>query len=55
MAMNAGLKSLIVKTKTDTYFAVGCWRNHYFLLCTLGTFARKLLWEFHHNLNRFER
>jgi hypothetical protein len=53
MAMNTGLASLLVKTKTDTYFAVGCWRNRYFLLCTLGTFARKMLWEFHHDLNRF--
>jgi hypothetical protein len=51
MAMNTGLKSLLVKTKTDRYFAVGCWRNRYLLLCTIGSLARKLLWEFHHELN----
>jgi hypothetical protein len=50
-AMNMGLKSLIVKTKTDTYFSVGSWRNRYFLMCGIGMFARKLLWELHHEQN----
>jgi hypothetical protein len=50
-AMNMGLKSLLVKTKTDTYFSVGRWRNQYFLMCAICTFARKLLWELHHEQN----
>jgi hypothetical protein len=50
-AMNMGLKSLLLKTKTDTYFSVGSWRNRYFLMCAIGTFARKLLWELHHEQN----
>jgi hypothetical protein len=50
-AMNMGLKSLLVKTKNDTYFSVGSWRNRYFLMCAIGTFARKLLWELHHEQN----
>jgi hypothetical protein len=28
-AMNMGLKSLLLKTKSDTYFSVGSWRNWY--------------------------
>jgi hypothetical protein len=50
-AMNMGLKSLLAKTKTITYFSIGSWRNRYFLMCAIGTFARKLLWELHHEKN----
>jgi hypothetical protein len=50
-AMNMGLKSLLVKTKSDTYFSVGSWRNRYFLMCVIGTFARKLLWELRREQN----
>jgi hypothetical protein len=50
-AMNMGLKSLLVKTKTDTYFSVGSWKNRYFPMCAIGMFARKLLWELHHEQN----
>jgi hypothetical protein len=50
-AMNMGLKSLLVKTKTDKYFSVSSWRNRYFLMCAIGTFTRKLLWELHHEQN----
>jgi hypothetical protein len=44
-AMNTGLKSLLVKTKTCTYFSVGCWRNRYFLMCAIVIFVPKLLWK----------
>jgi hypothetical protein len=50
-AINMGLKSLLVKTKTDTYFSIGSWNNRYFIMCAIGTFARKLLWELHHEQN----
>jgi hypothetical protein len=49
--MNMGLTSLLVKTKNDAYFSVGSWRNRYFLMCAIGTFARKLLLELHHEQN----
>jgi hypothetical protein len=42
-AMNMGLKSLLVKTKTDTYVSFGSWRNRYFIMCDIGMFAGKLL------------
>jgi hypothetical protein len=50
-AMNMGLKSLLVKTKSDTYFSVGSWKNWCFIMCAIGTFAHKILWELHHEQN----
>jgi hypothetical protein len=49
--MKSGLNTLLMKTKTDAYVNIGCWRNQYFLMCSIGTFSRKLLWELHHEQN----
>jgi hypothetical protein len=39
--------------KLDVY--IGSWRNRYFLICAIGTFARKLLWELHHEQHEMTR